>query len=336
MAQKAVKKKYKLRKGRVALAVVIVATLLAGTGIGITAIINKNTGKPQTVKPVNPAEIVSDGEYVRIDLEDCNMYVGLILRLKCVSQPGEYADKVIWRSSDDSVVSVNDTGDIIVKSVGTAAITATYGTLSDSVIIKAVERDKPDADSNLPVYDVSDEGEIVVVETAADSAGTAVTDGNGTDAPAATDADAVTIPAGEQEKPAPTTSQPASTENNVPDVTEATQEIKTETRETVAQAVVDFGFKQYVGDTYIFTEDGNYLGEAIVGTDFVQIYVMTRTTGFDNSVKEIIGSLIPDGCEDIFARFVSASRDETLNVAGHMVRIIAQSGGGHAQIIIYY
>lgn len=347
MAEKNVGKKYRIRKGRVALAAVIVFALLAGIVIGIVSLVHNISGRKNTqAEPAGILQTLPEGEYVRIDMEDCNMYVGTIMRLKCVSEPGNYADKVMWKSSDDGVVSVNKTGDILVRSAGTAAITATYGTLSDSVIIKAVNRDSHDTDSNLPVYDVDDKGQIVVAETAAGNEGTgnilatdaypAVTSGitssddgkDMTEAAHPSDAAVQTVPAADGENP--------ESGGNEPKETETSEDSQISYQEMVTQTAVNSGFKQYVGDTYIFAEDDNYLGEAIIGPDYVQIYVMTRTSSFDSAVKNVITSVVPDSCESIFTGFVSADRDQTINADGHMVRIIAPSGGGHAQLIIYY
>ena len=153
------KKKYRVRKGRVAAAAGILAAAVAGIVTLCVFFGNKGNNdkkdNPVAENTVNPDDISRSGEYIRIDLEDCNLYVGNILRLRCVSQPEEYAGSVIWSSSDENIVSVNGKGDIIVRAEGTAAITATCGLLSDSVIIKAVSRESQNYDNELPVYDVN-------------------------------------------------------------------------------------------------------------------------------------------------------------------------------------
>lgn len=348
MAKNNVRKKYRVRKGRVALAAVVVSVILAGIITAVVALVHNIRDRRNTSETVAPApsHTLPDGEYIRIDMDDCNMYVGNILRLRCVSQPQDYADKVIWKSSDEEVVSVNKTGDIIVKSVGTAAITATYGTLSDSVIIKAISRDTTEADSNLPVYDVDDDGQIIVAETAAGY------DGSGSVRETAGPGENSTVVStggnkeGETavEPPHDDMTQPASSEDSEkpssgPGPLETTEDSGNQEMsypEIISQAASEAGFRLYVGNTYIFVEDGNYLGEAIVGADYVQIYVMTRTSSFDRAVKNVIMSVVPDSYETVFNGFVSTDRDQTISADGHMVRYIAPSGGGHAQLIIYY
>ena len=104
----------------------------------------------------------------------------------------------------------------------------------------------------------------------------------------------------------------------------------------ISEAVKNSGFQTYLDNTYIYREDGNYLGEVIVQENMTQIYVMTRTTAMDNAFKQVVRSVIPDSYEDVFARFISASKDETFSADGIKVRVVAPVNGGHMQLIIYY
>lgn len=351
------KKKYRLRKGRVAAAAGILTAVVAAAAVICVIFANKgNNGNnggnsPAGEHTVNPDEIVDKDEYVRIDLEDCNLYVGNILRLKCSSRPEEYSRKVIWSSSDMDIVSVNGKGDIVVKAEGTAAITATCGVLSDSVIIKAVRRESQEYDKDFPVYDVSD-GEIVVVQTAAPNdshspeqqtapvgeqdtgtqAQPAESDGSG-EAPATLPEESGNT-GQEQPTDAPTTASGG--EGQTSSVQPATEAPDEGPGDILTAGIGAAGFTKYLEDTYIYIEDGNYLGEIIVGDSFSQIYVMTRTTSFDAALKNVIMTLLPGEYENVFAQLISAEADRTFNADGYKVRIVAPAGGGHAQLIIYY
>lgn len=347
------KKKYRVRKGRVAAAIAVAVVVVSAIAVVCVFFANKgnngNKGSTPTLEyTVNPAEIVQDGEYVRIDMEDCNLYVGNILRLKCISNPEEYADRVIWSTSDGDVVSVNGKGDIIVKSEGTAAISATYGVFSDSVIIHAVSREDKNYDNELPVYDVSD-GEIVVIQTVATGDTVNPNPESGLDTEEETDRDAV-IPdepatqpgdgnsgnggnGGEEQQTKP--SGGPSGDNTEP-AGETEPDSEDSIKDKFVGDVLNAGFSKYLDDTYIYVEAGNYLGEIIVGDSFSQIYVMTRTSSFDASLKQVIMSLLPTEYENVFARLISAQTDSTFGADGYKVRIVAPTGGGHAQLIIYY
>ena len=161
------RKRYRIRKGRVAGAAVLLASLVAL--VAFLCVFFTQRGKNNnnsSTSGINTADYVSEGEFIRINLLDCNMYVGSVLTLQCLVYPQENAGHIIWSSSNDEIVSVNDEGVIIVKGTGIAAITATSGVLSDSVIINGVDRDEPDTDEYMPVIDVIDDVP-TVVESAA-------------------------------------------------------------------------------------------------------------------------------------------------------------------------
>ena len=161
------RKRYRIRKGRVAGAAVLLTVMVAV--VVFLCVFFTQRGKNSnnnSTSGINTADYVSEGEFIRINLLDCNMYVGSVLTLQCLVYPQENAGHIIWSSSNDEVVSVNDEGVIIVKGTGIAAITATLGVLSDSVIINGIDRDDPDTDEYMPIIDVVDDIP-TVVESAA-------------------------------------------------------------------------------------------------------------------------------------------------------------------------
>ena len=362
MGKKATKKKYRIRKGRVILAAVILTVTVAGITAGISALVRRAARNKDTssVKQNVTGGALTEESYIRIEMEDCNMYVGNILHLKCVSEPEEYASMATWKSSADDIVSVNSTGDIIVKSVGMAKVTVSYGSLSDYVIINAIDEDDSGKDRNLPVYSVSDDGQATLVEPASLDG----SEGNGhiddesdynvvyePTLPEDDDGDDEAVTSGESyDDDRESTPEGDNDNDNINDTisgggnsssenrndTEVSEEDKTDYEPIVLAALSDSGFSQYLGDTYIYTEDGNYLGEAIVGSNCVQIYVMTRTSDFDAAVKNVISAVLPDSVDEVFGMLAWAADNETVNLNGHMVRVIAPAGGGHSQLMIYY
>lgn len=322
------RKKYRVRKGRVGIAVAVLVLIIGAVIFLCVRFGGNHKNTEQERETVDYDAVVPEGEFVQIQLEDCNMYVGNVLQLVCISNPASYGAGVIWSSSDPDVVYVDGKGKITVKSTGAAAITATYGVLSDSVIICGVDREQPVISDDLPVYDVEDNN-IVVVQTPGSSEG--VTEGhvNATEPDSPSDSktsegqDDTKSPEGQNEtKPSGNESQETETEN--------------EAYNKISEAVHSAGFETYLDNTYIYREDGNYLGEVIVDENLTQIYIMTRTTAMDNAFKQVVKSVIPTEYEDVFARFVSAEEDQTFSADGMLVRIVAPVNGGHTQLIIYY
>ena len=101
------RKKYRIRKGRVAMAAGVLFLI-----IGLIVFVCIRAGKKHhnnsdTQETVDYNAVVPKGQFVKVELEDCNMYIGSELDLKCTSEPEEYASKVIWTSSDEDVVTVD-------------------------------------------------------------------------------------------------------------------------------------------------------------------------------------------------------------------------------------
>ena len=371
------RKRYRIRKGRVAGAAVLLASLVAL--VAFLCVFFTQRGKNNnnsTTSGINTADYVSEGEFIRINLLDCNMYVGSVLTLQCLVYPQENAGHIIWSSSNDEIVSVNDEGVIIVKGTGIAAITATSGVLSDSVIINGVDRDEPDTDEYMPVIDVIDDVP-TVVESAAVEQSTRETfeyittvnhDENTTsndttsndtttdkgneessetvtepdttkDAPV-TDNTTVTLPSEDGTTDLPTTPMEQTTvhgeEPTAPSTEPVTETEGAENIDFARNAVTAAGFTRYLDNIYIFREDGYYLGEIIIEEDYLQIYIMTRTRAFDTAVKSVMKEYLPNGYETVHARFVGAAADQTFSIDGHRVRIVAGVNGGHSQLIIFY
>ncbi len=289
---------------------------------------HKEQKNGETTAIVNVNDIVKDGEYVQIMLNDCSLYVGASMQLTCTSNPDKYAEGVIWKSSNPQVVAVTDSGMITVVSTGSAAITANYGVLSDSVVITAVVEGETVIDIDTPIYDVVEGQTVEVTITDSDNGNPVVPAPQGN---VTTPTEPGTMPDGEKQTGAG--SQPAQTT--------VSPEGENNTNEQNAGALIlaqlpDLGYTKYQEDTYVYNEDGNYLGEVIVGDSLSQLYVKTRTTAFDNAIKEYLSILLPKGYNNVFASFISAAQDQTMSTDGYTVRIVVADGGGHSQIIIYY
>ena len=86
---------------------------------------------------------------VEIEFEDCSVPVGTQLKMTALVVPENTDQALIWSSSDSSVAEIDKDGILTVK---TTVVTATVGTVSDSVVIEGIENVAQGSKNNLPVY----------------------------------------------------------------------------------------------------------------------------------------------------------------------------------------
>lgn len=89
---------------------------------------------------------------VEIEFEDCAVPVGTQLKMTALVVPENTDQALIWSSSDTSVAEIDKEGILTVKATGTTVVTATVGTVSDSVVIEGIENIAQGSKNNLPVY----------------------------------------------------------------------------------------------------------------------------------------------------------------------------------------
>ena len=89
---------------------------------------------------------------VEIEFEDCAVPVGTQLKMTALVVPENTDQALIWSSSDTSVAEIDKEGILTVKEVGTTVVTATVGTVSDSVVVEGIENVAQGSKNNLPVY----------------------------------------------------------------------------------------------------------------------------------------------------------------------------------------
>ena len=301
---------------------------------------------------LNINDYISEGEYLQINANDCAIYNGDVIQLTCSSNPVEYATGVNWSSSDTSVVTVTFDGTVTAMGEGIAAVTATHGVLSSSIIIKVINEEET-TDTEFPYYEpvVPTTPEATNPTKPVETSKPTVKPGeDSTTKPTVKPSEGPTTKPAETVKPSeePTT-KPAETvkpseEPTTKPTTKPSEESTTVQKETESLSVKDlvmnslpeYGFGVYTEDSFVFKEDGNYLGQVIVGHGFTQIYVMTRTTNFDRQLKDFLSVVLPTGYTKAFNNMVNATNDMTFNTDGYKVRVVASPNGGHTQLIIYY
>ena len=84
----------------------------------ISAVTSSGVESSVEIKCVIPTKSVS------LDIENRNVYQGKEFNLRAFVTPEESQQKIVWKSSDPSIASVNSKGKVVGKSFGTAVITA--------------------------------------------------------------------------------------------------------------------------------------------------------------------------------------------------------------------
>lgn len=292
---------------------------------------------------VNVKDYIEEDEYLKINAEDCTIYVDSVIKLTCSSNPVEYSMGVSWTSSDTSVLTVTYDGTVTAIKEGIAVVTATHGVMSSSIIVQVIAQEET-PDEEFPIYTpvipdaTTAPGEPEITTTA--PTGQAGNE-NGSQSPTQETTTPAVKPSEGESKPAENettkTEQPTTEKVTQPSSTTSPEETETVgTRDNIINTLPECGFNSYIGDTYVFEEDGNYLGQVIVEQEFTQLYVMTRTTYFDSKIREFLQVILPTGHSVAFNNFVNSQKDMTFSIDGHRVRVIASPNGGHSQLIIYH
>lgn len=294
-----------------------------------------NNNNNPTSSSVNPNDYIKEDEHLTINAKDCTLYVDSIIQLACYSNPPEYANEVSWSSSDNSVLTVAFDGTVTAISEGIAAVTVTHGVLTDSIIIKVISEEET-VDEEFPVFDPA---ATEPIPTIPDTPTTVAPINPTTQGTTATEPDESSTTKAPDEV-TESQSQPTP-EESVPEETTTAKQPEPETesmdaKETILTNLPLNNFSVYLQDTYVFKEDGNYLGQVIVTENFTQIYVMTRTTNFDSCLKSFLQTVLPTGYLRAFDNLTTAKSDMTFYVDGYKVRAVASPNGGHSQLIIYY
>lgn len=341
------------------ISILIVSCLVAAVVFAICLKKNKNgntSGTTFVTTDNSEEQHTEQGEYIRIDAVDGSYHIGTRMLLKFTASSDELAEGVVWKTSDSNIVTVSNSGEAEVVGEGTAIITITSGIYSDSMVVQGITVDKEtevfetDAPES-PTEPDTDRPTVKPTEPVTDRPVDRPTEPV-TDRPVDKPTEPVTVKPTEPVTDGPTVkpTEPV-TEKPTEPVTEKPTEPATEkptakpTEPTTAkpdyklmllETLPAIGYTRHLETVYLYKEDGNYLGEVIVNDDSVQIYVQTRTTGFDAALKELLKVVLPKEYNNVFAVFVQSDTNKTIVAEGHTIRIRPSEDENHAQLIISY
>ena len=336
--------------------ILVILGLIAGVVLALCLKKNKNGNNPGTifVTTEGGTEYTVAGEYIRIEAFDGSYHVGTRLLLQYSASSETLAEGIIWKSSDESVVTVTGSGEAEIVGEGIAIITITSGVYSDSLVVQGIGADKeteifeteapqvPTTENNIPdstTGNSEDKPTDGPVEKPTEPATTKPVE-KPTEPATTKPVEKPTEPATTKpvEKPTePVTTKP--TENpTVPPTAKPTEPVtqKPDYKQMLLETLPVLGYAKHLEDVYLYKEDGNYLGEVIVNDDSLQIYVQTRTTKFDAALKELLKVVLPKEYNNVYVAFVQADTNKTIVAEGHTIRIRPAGDENHAQLIISY
>lgn len=354
--------------------VLLIVAVVAGSIISTKKKDKENTvGMTLTQKNLRPQDSTVYGSKedkekttIEILMDDTAIPVGTTFMAAAIVEPADTEKALIWTSSNQEVMTVEQNGLVTIKGVGTAVLTATVGDVSDAVAIEGIASVTAGSKNGYIVY--TGNGSITkspsssngtsgleagnsghnVGNNQSNTAGTVAASGNtGSDSGSAGNGSDNNIGnSGSAGNDSGNNGGNSSSQNNTSgDASEGSDNTGSgsgndekntgKTSNEIADSLDRHGFTQEYSNVYVYTEAGTYYGEIIIQPNVSIIYIKQRSSGFDTRIKGVLAELLPDSYNQVWNNYLSATSDRTFTVEGRKVRIVTASGGGHSQIVIY-
>ena len=329
------KKNYKVKPlvfiiGGIAVLVLIAAAITAGVISEHNKSKENTVGMTLTQKNLRPQDAEADNNAVKeittveILMDDTAIPVGTTFMAAAIVEPADTDKALIWTSSNDDVMTVNQDGLVTVKGTGTAALTATVGDVSDAIAIEGIESAAAGSKNGYTVY--TGNGSILKPSSSV-QAGSSAGSGSGTGSSYSDNGSYSYNSTGNNSGYSAGTGSSHENSNS----TGSDGKISSDIGEVLNKE----GFTQEYSNVYVYTDGGTYYGEIITQPDVSIIYIKQRNEGFDARIKGVLAQLLPESCNQVWNNYVSATTDRTFTVEDRKVRIVTASRGGHSQIVIY-
>ncbi len=340
---------------------VIVVLIVASVAYAINVSKNSDTNQVDvhlTDSGIKTSHIETDGteggrvaSTVEIQLDDCAVAVGTIFKAIAIVTPADTERSVVWTSSNPDIIDVDSQGIITVKGVGLSVVTATVGTVSDSVAIEGIQNASSGSQNGFGVY--------VAESFVSDKYGDSWTNNYGGNI----GDDWMQNPDNQQgdlqyqndneendNQPQDTPSDEDDSgedfdgDKNIPD-DNTTQNNGNgsdnntssggDSSNTIGDKLDAQGFSQVMSNVYIYQENDTYYGEIVTQPNVTIIYIKKRGDNFDSQVQNVLVNLVPSGYNQVWNNYLTANTDKTFMVDDRKVRIVVAPNGGHSQIVIY-
>lgn len=363
------------KKKKVSPALIVLITLLSlsvGTlAVVVVAYFTSEAAKVQPESYVGSGalgELATEKVTLKINMENCTMTVGTKVQVTATVYPTGSTAGIMWSSSDTRVFTVDSQGNIEVIGEGIVALTANFGDAYDSIAIECVKA-TDEAVLNLPDYSMFTVNNGNTTDRPQSAMGADQPQGTtaanqpqsttGANQPQSTTAanqpQSTTAAVSSQSTTAtnqPTTARPQATTpgtTNPPSQTKGERETTTEyviptqapyegekvLSTQIAERLGNYGFAQYLDNTYVYEENNAFKGEVIISSNMTHIYIKERSSGFDTAVSGVLTELLPQSYNNIWNIYTSAQTDQTVTVDGRVVRVVVPGGDGYSQIVIY-
>lgn len=352
------KKNYKIKPlvfiiAGIAVLVLIAAAITAGVISEHNKSKENTVGMTLTQKNLRPQDAEADNNAVKeittveILMDDTAIPVGTTFMAAAIVEPADTDKALIWTSSNDDVMTVNQDGLVTVKGTGTAALTATVGDVSDAIAIEGIESAASGSKNGYTVY--TGNGSILKPSSSV-PAGSSAGSGSGTGSSyndngsysynstgnnlSGTGSNNNTGNNGNSSYNPGNNQSGSSNSGNSQENNNSTGS-DGKTSSDIGEVLNKEGFTQEYSNVYVYTDGGTYYGEIITQPDVSIIYIKQRNEGFDARIKGVLAQLLPESCNQVWNNYVSATTDRTFTVEDRKVRIVTASRGGHSQIVIY-
>ena len=338
----------------------LIVAVIAGSIISAKKKDKENTvGMTLTQKNLRPQDLAAYGSNedkekttIEILMDDTAIPVGTTFMAAAIVEPADTEKALIWTSSNQEVMTVEQNGLVTIKGAGTAAPTATVGDVSDAVAIEGIASVTAGSKNGYIVYT----GNGSITKSASTSNGTSGLEaGNTGDNAGNTESNSGSAGNGSGNSESNSgsagngsgnngdnSSSQENTSGDIPGGSDNTgsgsgndEKSTGKTSSEIADSLNGHGFTQEYSNVYVYTEAGTYYGEIIIQPNVSIIYIKQRSSGFDTRIKGVLEELLPDSYNQVWNNYLSATSDRTFTVEGRKVRIVTASGGGHSQIVIY-
>ena len=357
---------------------VVTVAIIAGIGIfaiGNTSDKQQNSSATVSVSKKNlkdsnstSTEPVKAATTVDIQWEDSAVPVGTSFKVTAIVTPQDTEHALVWSSGNQDVCTIDSEGVVTVRSAGNAAITATVGTVSDSVIIQGIDSVSAGSDRGLPVYT----GDSYV--SAGQSNGGSNDNSNGNTSTG--DSQSGVSSGGSQQGQRSNGSIGVSSGiNSSSNISDDNSDISDDNNggssdngsdngynyntdngsydnnnggydnnsgshdgassSDIAGYLPQIGYTQRMSNVYVCEDGDTYYGEIIIQPNVTIIYIKQRSGTFDSMIQSTLSALLPSEAGQVWNNYLSSSSDKTFTVDGRRVRIVTALNGGHSQIVVY-
>lgn len=357
---------------------VVTVAIIAGIGIfaiGNTSDKQQNSSATVSVSKKNlkdsnstSTEPVKAATTVEIQWEDSAVPVGTSFKVTAIVTPQDTEHALVWSSGNQDVCTIDSEGVVTVRSAGNAAITATVGTVSDSVIIQGIDSVSAGSDRGLPVYT----GDSYV--SAGQNNGGSNDNSNGNTSTG--DSQSGVSSGGSQQGQRSNGSIGVSSGiNSSSNISDDNSDISDDNNggssdngsdngynyntdngsydnnnggydnnsgshdgassSDIAGYLPQIGYTQRMSNVYVCEDGDTYYGEIIIQPNVTIIYIKQRSGTFDSMIQSTLSALLPSEAGQVWNNYLSSSSDKTFTVDGRRVRIVTALNGGHSQIVVY-